>query len=248
MSEEVEPIPNIYNYCDSWCERCPFTKRCQNFALQYPNGLKQSTMSAETLVNRLLETLELTKSYIDKARQQRLLPEAKMVQQEAQAVGIQPETASPNPLAALCDEYLKQTATWLKQEKDLLEQAGHQQAFETNLGIRSEEEAVALLNKLKDAWEIIKWYRTLIPVKVISALQMNRGMDHNLTLRTYFNGKAKLVLVSIDHSLLAWHTLLENYPEKTDDVLDMLVLLDRIRKQMDATFPDARQFRRPGLD
>ena len=27
-------IDGIYNYCDRWCERCPFTSRCANFALE----------------------------------------------------------------------------------------------------------------------------------------------------------------------------------------------------------------------
>ena len=26
-------ISGIYNYCDRWCERCPFTSRCMNYAL-----------------------------------------------------------------------------------------------------------------------------------------------------------------------------------------------------------------------
>ncbi|MFC5410912.1 hypothetical protein ACFPMF_16450 [Larkinella bovis] len=247
MKEDVEPIPGIYNYCDSWCERCPLTKRCQNFALQYPNGLNQPTLNADTLVNRLMETLELTKSYIHKAQQQRLLPEAKRLRQETQAAGLTNHETAHHPLATLCDTYLSQTAAWLKHEKDLLEQAGHQQVFETNLGLRTEDEALALLNRLKDAWETIKWYRTLIPVKVVSALQITNG-NPDAMLQAYFNGKAKLVLVSVDQSLLAWHTLLETYPEKTDDVLDMLVLLDRIRRHMEMAFPEARNFRRPGLD
>ncbi|GAB3332997.1 hypothetical protein GCM10027299_40000 [Larkinella ripae] len=247
MKEDVELIPNVHNYCDSWCERCPLTRQCQNFASQYPDGLKQPTMDAETLVSRLMETLELTKAYLHKAQQQRLLPEAKMLQQETKAAGLS-VGEMPNPLTNLCDDYLGQTAAWLKQEKDLLEQAGYQQAFETNLGIRTEQEAVALLNQLKEAWETIKWYRTLIPVKVVSALQINKSLSHDATLQAYFNGKAKLVLVSIDQSLRAWHTLLESYPEKTDAVLDLLILLGRIRQQMEKSFPDARNFRRPGLD
>src|SRR5210317_2073689 len=28
-----EHISGIYNYCDRWCERCPFTSRCMNYAL-----------------------------------------------------------------------------------------------------------------------------------------------------------------------------------------------------------------------
>jgi hypothetical protein len=26
-------IPGIYNYCDAWCRRCPFTSRCMNYAM-----------------------------------------------------------------------------------------------------------------------------------------------------------------------------------------------------------------------
>jgi hypothetical protein len=27
-------IDGIFNYCDSWCERCAFASRCRNFAMQ----------------------------------------------------------------------------------------------------------------------------------------------------------------------------------------------------------------------
>ena len=26
-------IPGIYNYCDYWCERCAFTRRCRNYQM-----------------------------------------------------------------------------------------------------------------------------------------------------------------------------------------------------------------------
>jgi len=27
-------IPGIYNYCDRWCERCPLSHRCLNYAME----------------------------------------------------------------------------------------------------------------------------------------------------------------------------------------------------------------------
>ena len=27
-------IPSIHNYCDRWCERCPFTSRCRAYAIE----------------------------------------------------------------------------------------------------------------------------------------------------------------------------------------------------------------------
>jgi hypothetical protein len=32
MDVEGGFIPGVYNYCDRWCERCPFTGRCRVFA------------------------------------------------------------------------------------------------------------------------------------------------------------------------------------------------------------------------
>jgi hypothetical protein len=67
-------------------------------------------------------------------------------------------------------------------------------------------------------------------------------------LSTYYLGKSKLVLVSIDQSMLAWQTVLQHYPEKMDDLLDRLSLLSRLRREIDGLFPQARAFKRPGLD
>ena len=33
LTENPNFIPGIYNYCDRWCQRCPFTFRCMNFAM-----------------------------------------------------------------------------------------------------------------------------------------------------------------------------------------------------------------------
>ena len=34
LAENPDFIPGIYNYCDRWCERCAFTSRCMNFAME----------------------------------------------------------------------------------------------------------------------------------------------------------------------------------------------------------------------
>jgi len=33
LAKDSKYIPGIYNYCDRWCERCPFTSRCLNCTL-----------------------------------------------------------------------------------------------------------------------------------------------------------------------------------------------------------------------
>ena len=48
--------------------------------------------------------------------------------------------------------------------------------------------------------------------------------------------------------LPAWLTMREHFPEEGDEILDMLVVLDRIRRRTEKEFPDARSFVRPGFD
>lgn len=246
-------IPGIYNYCDSWCERCLFTRRCHSYLLQQKDSATKTADSPEDLMQHLTEALNLTKQYIEKMRQvtNQQGPdtptddEQKVLEQRA----VQRRKRSKeHPIAQLANKYLQRTGSWLNTERDLLEKAGRQQVYEIELGLRTQAVALQQLHALKDAWEIIKWYRTLIPVKTVSVL---RSLDESVSddnLNDYYLGKVKLVLVSIDQSLLAWQTIIGYYPDKTDDLLDLLALLSRLNRELEANFPEARLFKRPGLD
>jgi hypothetical protein len=52
----------------------------------------------------------------------------------------------------------------------------------------------------------------------------------------------------MDRSIGGWGKLLEQFPEKTNGILDILVHLDRLRRRTAQTFPDALSFVRPGFD
>ena len=47
-------------------------------------------------------------------------------------------------------------------------------------------------------------------------------------------------LIGIDHSIAAWLRLKESFPDQTDDILTLLLQLDRLRKSAEAEFPGAR--------
>ena len=250
MNASVSLIPDIYNFCDSWCERCLFTARCRNFQQHEATGPGQSIPTGDLLVKQLVEALNMTRQYLSRVRQepeQTTLPAARQQQLEADALPQHPDLRS-HPTAVLTGHYLRQTGTWLRQEATLLEAVGNAQMEAVSLGFRSEAQAMTALNGLKNAWNMIRWYRTLIPVKTLSALRGVVEPTANGSLNDYYLGKTKLVLVSIDQSLLGWHTLLDQYPEKTDDILDLLVLLQHLRRDLETLFPTARAFKRPGLD
>jgi prefoldin subunit 5 len=253
---QADFIPGIYNYCDTWCERCPFTARCHSFQMQQDEPVASTggaVNSGEVLVKQLTEALNLTKQYIEKLQAQGNIPnlnepseaEKRALEEEA---AFRRQQVKNHPIAQLSHQYLRTSGEWLRSEVNLLEIAGNQQLRVVEMGIRDYDEAVATLNVLKDAWEMIKWYRTLIPVKAMSALRVLSDPTTDPHLNDYYLGKAKLVLVCIDRSLSAWQTMLDSYPEKIDEALDALALLSRMRREMEELFPNARAFRRPGLD
>lgn len=204
------------------------------------------------LVQQLTDALKLTKQYIENLSRASELSGSAPTEGQVQRLEEQPvlptATLKNHLVSQLANAYLKQTGTWINDEKNLLEQAGQQQLHAVELGLRTQEEAMPMLHALKDAWDMISWYRTLIPVKTQSSLRALNDFRSDAQLNEYHLGKAKLVLVSIDRSLLAWQTLMLHFPDKTDDMLDLLALLSRLRREMEALFPEARAFRRPGLD
>lgn len=246
-------IPGVYNFCDSWCERCLLTNRCRSFQMQQEVSTDQPVNHNASLVDQLTEALNLTKRYIEKLQTENpsLLVNGPSEQEqqtlEEQVLACRHWTKE-HPVATLASLYLKQTGDWLKTERGLLEKAGQQQLQALNLGLCTEDQAMVQLTVLKNAYEQIRWYRTLIPVKTMATLRAFDEPAQDDDLLAYYNGKAKLVLVSIDRSLASWQTILHYYPEKLDGILDLLAGLNQLTRQIEALFPAARGFKRPGLD
>lgn len=249
MNQHVNLIAGIYTHCDTWCERCLFTNRCHSYQIQSEAGLIGSANVRGDMVQQLTDALSLTKQYIDRLNRTHTPTGSDEAQaQRLEENALRRDEPVHHPATVLANQYLKQTGVWLQQEKDLLKQTGQQHIREVELGLRTEQEAMPMLHALKDAWEMIHWYRTLIPVKTQSVLRALTDPTDDPHLTIYYLGKAKLVLVSIDRSLLAWQTIVQCFPEKTDDLLSLLALLTRLRREMELLFPNAQAFQRPGLD
>src|SRR5213592_3231480 len=76
LAQDPRFISGIYNYCDRWCERCPLSNRCLNYAMEKERdeGDPASRDPAnETFWEKLHETFQET---------------IQMVREEAQARGI----------------------------------------------------------------------------------------------------------------------------------------------------------------
>ena len=62
------------------------------------------------------------------------------------------------------------------------------------------------------------------------------------------NGTAKITLIAVEKSIAAWEVIHQQMPDAEDDVLDILVLLSRLKGGMKKEFPQAEGFVRPGFD
>jgi hypothetical protein len=95
--------------------------------------------------------------------------------------------------------------------------------------------------------ETIAWYHSLIAAKTFRALtselEARAGAPELLSDAL---GSAKVVLVSIERSLAAWHTLAA--ADQDARIGGMIELLEALRTGVELRFPDAHAFVRPGLD
>ena len=110
-------------------------------------------------------------------------------------------------------------------------------------------EPVGAAASLRDCLEVIRWYQRQIYIKLCrAATGMIRGdLEDNEYDVQDANGSAKVALLGIERSIAAWATLRRRFPDHEDAVL-AFGTLRRLLRQVEAAFPDARAFRRPGFD
>ncbi|RYU95300.1 hypothetical protein [Emticicia agri] len=240
-------IDGIYNYCDSWCERCAFTDKCMNFAMRkYKEEDKSETNTGDNLTEVLQQTTDLIKQIIE--------DKGMSWEEVASEADKETHTVDPHKEAdkhwnvRAAKEYTYLYGSFLKEEQGFMRGKGVEFQNELNKGIISVEEAEEALLQIEDAFEVINWYQSLIYIKIRNACQLFFEEDLSDFMVDYYNGKAKLTLVSIDRSLAAWLVLQVHFPEKVNKITRILFQLEKLRRQIEKDFPNARKFVRPGLD
>jgi hypothetical protein len=63
-----------------------------------------------------------------------------------------------------------------------------------------------------------------------------------------YDGSAKVALLAVQRSIHAWSQLFGILPEKEDDFLQILSMLQKIKTMAEKEFPNALAFIRPGFD
>ena len=252
LADDPKFISGIYNYCDRWCERCPFTPCCMNFALseeQFPDP-EARDIDHELFWQKLAETFQMTLELLkEMAEEEGIDLDALDLEAAAEEERFNEETAKNHECSRAAKRYGEMVDLWFDSAKGLFEEKADELRLKVALDIPNVN-PVGEAVRLKDAVEIIRWYQHQIYVKLMRALR-GEVIEEPEILDEFpkdSDGSAKVALIAMDRSIAAWGQMRKHFPEREDEILDLLVHLDRLRRKIEKVFPAARAFVRPGFD
>lgn len=247
MKNEENFIPGIYNYCDRWCEKCPFSSQCRNFQSQPAKGEHSHDFEAEYFLDSLQEELQEAAQLLEQAAKERGL-DWNDVQKAAENFVEEETELTPSQvnLKERNQQYYQQASIWLDSNEYLISQKEEEIQRKDDLGINVEQE----VNELNNALSSIYHYLYFIHTKIDRALEAlhDEWMMEEYPVQNDANGTAKIILIAVEKSISAWEVIRQQMPDADDDVLDILVLLSRLKGGIKKEFPQAESFVRPGFD
>lgn len=243
MAIEPDIIPDIYHYCDRWCERCSYTSRCLQFRIE-----------AEEIVSvEGLQEFDALNARFWQDMGEALVTAIRLIRELAAKEGIEPdelqnETTFPeqpvsvhrnarqHPCASAALFYTGMVNEWFAVVEEESEDG---ESLFTNPP-----------KTLEEPVQVIRHYQYFIYPKIVRAaegriIELAAGGN---TPDTDVCGTAKIALIAIDRSLAAWSILYREFPSMEDRTLSILLHLDRLRRSVEVVFPSARAFIRPGFD
>jgi len=256
MAGDPRFIEGIYNYCDRWCERCPFTSRCLLYAQEQADadGPEANDINNEAFWQKLRSIFEQTHEMLTVMAKERGidLDSLDLVEEESRARRRRAKSKS-HELSRAGEHYADLVNQWFDLEYPRIEAA--LDAGQTDLPLVDFDNQEKI-ERVSDAIEVIRWYQFQIAVKIMRGLTRNDEVDDddeedNVTdglQQKDSDGSMKVALIGMDRSIGAWGRLKEEFPEHAGDILPLLVHLERLRRKSEHTFPNARNFIRPGFD
>jgi hypothetical protein len=257
LARDPRFISGIYNYCDRWCERCPLSDRCLNYAMEKREDDGDPAvrdLANEKFWQGLHETFRETIEWIRADARERGIDlddpilQAEVATQDRQERRL---AAKNRPLARAAMGYLKATDKWFKDAKSVFHAKGLEldQLARLEVGDPGGEAA-----ELQGLVEVVRWYQHFIYVKLCRAIESKASeeLEADEEMKSFSkdsDGTAKVALIAVDRSIAAWSALRSTLDEdQSDDVLDLLVQLAALRRETERLFPQARTFIRPGFD
>jgi len=252
LAEDPRFIQSIYNYCDRWCERCPFTARCLNFALDEEDfdHLETQDLDNEAFWKKLSETFQMTLELLEEAAEEQGIDLDSIDTEEVEEEDrLNDELARDHECSRMAKLYSEMVDDWLDSARELISSEEEElSAVETIEAL--DNSPAEKDDDLLEPVEVVGWYQHLIYVKLMRAIR-GELLEEPEILDEYpkdSDGSAKVALIGIDRSIAAWGEIRSLFPHRSDQIMDILVHLEQLRRKVEKTFPNARAFIRPGFD
>ena len=239
-------LEGIQNYCDRWCERCPFRRMCyvaiteekmQGLLEKYPDG----NIPAEEMMKWPFGEGQEDALFDDDAAQEADFDE-EWTEDEADFETEDDDFFSPSnkarrhPLTHQSKAFAMQMHQWLKNR--------HQELGD-NL---TPHLAQGYSETMTLAEEVLNRFHFFIPVKLQRALVGLYDDEHFDVGGRDMNGSAKVALLTIDESLDALTLLIRNLKSHRTELKQLRQQLEVILTMTETEFPEARAFIRPYHD
>ena len=252
LADNEHFILGIYNYCDRWCERCPFTVRCMNFAMssEQLEDPEASDLINEKFWQSLSSIFQMTRELLEETAEEMGVNLNEInFEESAREEGIREKITENHECCRAAKKYYQMVAEFFESEyvpylqvvdKEHVVNAAQQQKGDVLDGPLTLDEMV----------EIIYWYQHFIYVKLMRAVRGTLGNEEEEwdDFPKDSDGSAKVALIAIDRSMAAWGHMHRFFSSHQDKIMDIIVLLERLRNRTETLFPEARKFVRPGFD
>src|SRR5262245_28114366 len=166
LAENPDLISGIYNYCDRWCERCPFTSRCLVYATEQADDERFSPESRdinnEAFWRRLSTIFQETREMVEEWANEAGIDLKDIPDDDGrQSRKRKKQQVDHHPLAKAGKKYASATTDWFR-EFDQTPELSDVKVIDSDTENASEQ--------IQEAREIIYWYQYQIAVKTMRAL------------------------------------------------------------------------------
>lgn len=241
-------ISGIYNFCDRWCEKCELSHRCKLFADEQED-LKE-IKNTDDFIGIISKSFQKTIELLQDFATQRGIDLGEMLREEDavyekitsfKLIKKQPEVDASIRYSKKIEQFLKKNNYFENEKTFFLKQ------IEMAIEIDKNEKTLKIL---EEALQIINWYQFQISVKLTSAF---RYFPHDPAfedeVQNMHHASAKITLIGIENSMKAWHSILEIVDtSKEDFILNFLIQLVQLKRNIYKKFPLIDKFKRPGFD
>lgn len=253
LAENPNNIVGIYNYCNRWCERCSFTSKCLNFQMgeEDSGDTETNDINNKKFWDKLSDMFKITLEmiYDDAAKMGIDLDSVDTTEITKKDELISEETEN-HICATESYKYIDMVKNWFDSYSEIIKSKNSEliQKAELELPGSDPQKEADNINNISD---VILWYQYQIHIKTKRAIHGMLNDFDDIDEADYpkdSDGSAKVALIGIDDSMAAWGEMMNIFPSEENEILNILVHLERLRKTIEKTFPDARAFKRAGFD